>query len=592
MYYPILNETKVSRQMTDTFKGYNHNTRNGDGEFYDMTNLTSDHYPALSPRSKRGEIQTLTNPQGLLAKDALAYVDGAKLYYNGAEVLGLTLSTAAGMIPKQMISMGAYLLIWPDKVYLNTKDLTDFGSMEATFTTVANAAVTYSMCKVDGSAYATPTIAATEPVTPTNGDLWIDTSTGTHMLKQYSSSSGMWIQIATVYIKIAYADIGVAFDVYDGITISGCAYAGANETLGDQITDLNNTFVIMAKGDDYIVVTGLLDQTYTQEAGSVTVARTVPTMDFITESDNRIWGCHYGIVNGEPVNEIYACKLGDFKNWNCFMGISTDSYAVSVGTDGQFTGATTHLGSPLFFKENCIHKLYGDFPASYQVLTTNCRGVQKGSHKSLVTVNEMLYYKSRTDICAFDGSLPQSVSEALGLQMFYDAVAGAIGSKYYISMKDSANAYHLFVYDTTRGLWHREDSTQVLAFTRLDDDLLYIDSAKKLKCVFGNTGTEEADIAWSAETGIIGYAYPDKKYISRFNMRMSLKAGATMNIYIQYDSDGTWQNKGSVNGTGNMNTFVIPIIPRRCDHLKIKLTGTGDCKVFSLAKILEMGSDM
>ena len=56
------------------------------------------------------------------------------------------------------------------------------------------------------------------------------------------------------------------------------------------------------------------------------------------------------------VNELYACKLGDFKNWNCFLGISTDSYVASVGTDGPWTGAVTYLGNPIFFKETCLHK--------------------------------------------------------------------------------------------------------------------------------------------------------------------------------------------------------------------------------------------
>ena len=39
----------------------------------------------------------------------------------------------------------------------------------------------------------------------------------------------------------------------------------------------------------------------------------------------------------------------------------------SVGTDGQFTGAITHLGYPLFFKEN-THMLFGDAKASVDAI--------------------------------------------------------------------------------------------------------------------------------------------------------------------------------------------------------------------------------
>ena len=115
-------------------------------------------------------------------------------------------------------------------------------------------------------------------------------------------------------------------------------------------------------------------------------------MDHITSAGNRLWGCRYGLSeDGRVVNELYACKLGDFRNWNCFMGISTDSYVVTVGTDGQFTGAITHLGSPLFFKETCMHKVYGN-SLPFGVQDTACRGVQKGCEKSLAIVNEVLYY--------------------------------------------------------------------------------------------------------------------------------------------------------------------------------------------------------
>jgi len=81
-------------------------------------------------------------------------------------------------------------------------------------------------------------------------------------------------------------------------------------------------------------------------------------MDFITESGNRLWGCKYGVADGETVNEIYCCKLGDFKNWECYQGVSTDSWRASCGTDGKWTGAATLADSPIFFKEDCFHRVY------------------------------------------------------------------------------------------------------------------------------------------------------------------------------------------------------------------------------------------
>lgn len=594
MYYPTLNPIAQSRLITETFGGYNHNLKIYGGEWYDETNLSSSYYPLFSQREKRGTVSTLTSPQGMIAKDALMYVDGASLVYNGSAVSGVTLSTAAGMIPKQIVSMGAYAVVFPDKVFVNTKDLTDYGTLDATFTTATGADVTYTMCRVDGTAYdlETAVVAAVEPPTPANGQYWIDTSAAVHVLRQYSTTTSLWTAIPTVYVKIGYAEIGTNFAQYDGITLSGCAGPVDNVALAAQITALNTSNVIQAVGTDYIVITGIIDQAYTQATGAVTVARTSPAMDYVTECDNRLWGCKYGIVDGEAVNEIYACALGDFKNWNRYMGISTDSYAVSVGTDGKFTGAITFLGYPLFFKETCIHKVYGSIPSNYNLQTTICRGVQEGSEKSLAIVAETLYYKSRMDVCAYDGSLPQSVSAQFGTQTFTDAVGGSFETKYYISMKDSAASWHLFVFDTARGIWHREDATQVMAFANVRGDFLFIDAAtKKLHSATGKTGTLETSVTWSATSGIMGYEYPDAKYLSRFNIRAKLGNGATLTLEVEYDSGSTWTNCGTYTGNALTGTIMIPVVPRRCDHLRLRFSGTGDVKVYSIARIIEQGGD-
>ena len=414
------------------------------------------------------------------------------------------LSTAESDCPKTLISMGAYVIIMPDKKYINTADITDFGNIEAEVST--ETAVSFELCKLDGGSYSDMTVSASEPQDPENMAVWLDTSTTPNVLKQYSETGGTWISIATTYIKISAAGIGAPFEVYDGVTISGIE--------SDKLQDLNANMIIQAKGDDYIVVIGILDSVVTQTS-AVTVKRQMPNMDFITEAGNRLWGCRYGVaVNGEVVNEIYASKLGDFKNWSCYMGLSTDSYAASCGTDGPFTGAVTHLGYPLFFKEGFLHKVYGNYPANFQIQSTACRGVQQGCEKSLAIVNEVLYYKARSAVCAYDGSLPTEMSTALGDVQYGSAVAGAHGNKYYISMADGSGAYYLFVYDTLKGMWHREDNTRVDAFCSCRGEMYFIDHADgKIKTVFGSGTPAEEKVSWMAETGVLGTDSPDKNYI-------------------------------------------------------------------------------
>ena len=578
MRYPTLYTKGSDRQMVDTFKGYNHNLRIGDGEFFDMKNMTSDYYPVLSPRNKRGLYAAPTSPNGMIAKDSLCYTDGTDFVINEYPV-NMQLNNE----PKQLISMGAYVITMPDKKYINTLDLTDWGSIEAAFTTTTD--VTFTLCNITGDPYAEAAVSATEPQNPDNMDLWIDTSSSPHSLKQYSAVSSVWVSIATTYIKISAAGIGKKFSQYDGVTISG--------VLAEELQDLNASIVIWEKGDDFIVVPGIADHVFTQSAvaGAVTVERKMPEMDFITECNNRLWGCRYGVAdNGQVVNEIYGSKLGDFKNWNCFMGISTDSWVGSLGTDGQFTGAITHSGFPVFFKENCLHKVYISSTGAHSIQDTACRGVQKGCSRSLAIVNETLFYKARSGVCAYDGALPVEVSYVLGNEVYSDAVGGAHGNKYYISMKDLHGKYHLFVYDTAKSMWHREDNLQVEAFCSCSGEM-YAISGKKIIAMLGSGTPDEARVEWMAETGEIGISSPDMKYISRLNVRMAMDIGAEVSFYAQYDFSEEWEPLFSMRGT-NLRSFSIPIRPKRCDNMRLRIEGVGMVKVYAITKTIEQGSDI
>jgi len=581
-YLPTLQPSSQSRDITDIFRGYNHNHKIDAGEFYFTKNLTTDYYPLLSSRGKRGTKASLTLGQGMIEKDALAYIDNGTLYYNGSATGVTGLSSGE----KQLVGMGAYICIFPDKVYFNTADQTDYGSMELHYANAEEgqeANVTYQACASDGTLYDSRIISTTEAVSPTNGQIWEDSSTGTYY--EYSTVQMQWVEIMEVFTKITFTTQG-ALDVndYDGVVITNAA-----------INDLNGEKIIYSHGgaaneeNDWIVVVGIIDAD-TTVPGRVTIDRNIPAMDFVVEGSNRLWGCFYGNDGTQNLNEIYGSALGDFRNWHQFLGVSTDSWAASVGSDGIWTGAITYLGYPTFFKENVIHRVVISAEGAHQIVETDCRGVQAGSGKSLQIVGETLFYKSRTDICAYQGGFPSGVSDQLGDLKYYNAVAGAFGSKYYISMKDANNNWHLFVYDTEKGLWMREDDLQAKCFCAVDDELYVITAANKLVGLNGTTGvlTLEEAVAWEAETGILYYQYPDMKYVNRYNFR--LKCSGTIKLYIEYDSSGTWIESGTIASTGT-DTVTIPVKPRRCDHMRIKLSGTGDVKLYSIARILEIGSD-
>ena len=589
MRFPSLTVLPTSRSVIEAWMGYNRNPRIGDGELFDMENLSSDRFPVLAPRKPRGVYAAPTGCTGLIAKDTLCYTDG-----NCFVMDGYRLDMGLDSREKSLVSMGAYVIILPDKKYVNTADLTDWGNIEASF--VSTQTVSFTLCTLDGAPVSPDYSQPEAPESPADGALWLDTGSAPAALRQWSESTGLWAAVPTTYVKITSANLGKAFEAGDGVSISGLTGTLLDAETGVEIQnpglgELEGSFVIQARGDDYIVVIGLLESPAAINS-PVTVERRMPNMDFVIESENRLWGCRYGLsAGGQVVNEIYASKLGDFKNWNCFQGVSTDSYVVSLGTDGAFTGAVNHLGFPLFFKENCIHKVYGSYPAAYQTQTVNCRGVQRGSEKSLAAVGEVLYYKSSSGVCAYDGSLPREVSAPLGDTPYHSATAAGLGNKYYISMADPLGVYHLFVFDTARGLWHREDNTRAGLWCRARNELYFLDCADgKIKTVLGTGEKAEETVSWMAQTGCLGLSSPDSKYISRLNLRLRMDPGAKLTVYIDYDSEDRWTPVCTLE-CGTLRSFTVPVRLRRCGHFRLRLEGRGDVQLYSIVKTLENGSD-
>ena len=187
--YPTLAQISQSRDFIEQFGGYDHNTRISDSSFFEMRNMTSNDYPNLCVRPKRSVYVTPADAvHGMISKDMLGYVDG-RYFVLGSERVDMNLSTAQDDCPKTLVSMGAYVIILPDKKYINTADLTDFGKIEASYTSTTQ--VTFQMCGIDGEDYVPKYVSATAPEKPENGDLWIDTSDNPHQLKQYSQTTGM-----------------------------------------------------------------------------------------------------------------------------------------------------------------------------------------------------------------------------------------------------------------------------------------------------------------------------------------------------------------------------------------------------------------
>lgn len=652
--YPTIQETARSQQVTDTFGGYNHNLKIPEGEFYEMENLCGDDYPLLATRKQRNTLQipAAENLQAMVSKgDKLYYIAGydpttktCGFYAEDEKVMDL--AYAGGL--KRFVSMGAYLLIWPDKVWYNTADGTH-GNMEKKFSAAAGTYLDHSRtsssgpdgqeiydvyvlwyirpCSRDGKIVYTAGanygekhvvvvdgieyhyLNLMKPKEPKNGDAYIDRETRTPYI--YNDISKDWSAQDVPVMRLECKGIGSAFAPGDYIRVSGVdpgTYSGQNA--GDNPSDGVYREVLVT-GENYIVLDayapteahGIMNDTPPAE-GYVKAAMDIPDMSYVIEAQNRLWGCKYGTVNGKLVNEIYASALGRFDVWHKYAGVSTDSYAASVGSDGRWTGAVNYQGYPLFFKEDRMHKVYVSASGAHRIQEYTMRGVQPGGAKSLAVVNGVLFYKARDCVCAYDGSgAPTDVSEKLNLDSLSypgstTSIAAAYRDKYYLYLQmNTPPGSRLLVLDTRRGAWYRENLPigSITDFTEHFGSLLCaaggIEEIAHDNQVSAIGDTKEGDVAWSCETGLIGYSTVEQKYVSRFNIRMSLARDAYMDVLVQYDSDGVWHNQGRIQGVGT-RTFMLPVRPRRCDHFRIRLEGSGDVRIYSFAKIFEAGSDV
>lgn len=560
MRYPTIPVRKTWIRSLDAFAGLNREPRPEAGEFTYMENLTSQAYPLLTPRSKRGVYAKPASPQGLIAMDKLCYVDGAD-FVMGQERIAMGLSVQPEDCPKRLQAMGAYVIILPDRKYINTLAPEDRGDIEAVF---SGGNVTASLCREDGAALENVAVGETAP----EAGLWLDTAGERPVLRQFSESQGQWAEIAA-FTALEAPGIGAGFFPGDTVKIMGQLR---------QVTGAE---------ENKLTLEGAMEPGTLE---SVEISRKMPLMDFITESGNRLWGCRYGSDReGNFVNEVYASKLGDFRNWEAFEGLSTDSYAVSFGDAGPFTGAAAFLGCPLFFRENCIHKVYGTEPASYRVQTTHCQGVQAGSEGSIARVGNYLIYKGRDGVYSYDGAFPSDISRELGREYRHSAAAGALADRYYISMAEEGG-YALYVWDASLRLWHREDSLRCSHLAAFNGEIYAVDRDSQNILGLLGTGEQEREVKWEAELAPFGLEDSRQKQISRLVLRLSMEKDARLECLARYDDEEVWHSLCMIFGT-DLRSFRLPLRPRRCDHMRLRFRGTGPVKIYSVAQVYEKGSD-
>ena len=367
-----------------------------------------------------------------------------------------------------------------------------------------------------------------------------------------------------------WGDLTAHFKAGDTITITGCTKGTANNK--DVYVQGVTATVLTVSDNAFAEAT---------ETATITLERKIPDLDFICESENRLWGC------SSAAQTIYASALGDPTNFFVYEGLSTDSYALSVGTEGEFTGCCKQSSSVLFWKETKLHKMLGGYPAEYAMYTYDIEGLQKGCHKSLQIINEVLYYMGLHGVYAYSGGMPSLISDSFGDKVLTDAVAGTDGDSYYLSVLENG-APHLLVYETGPAMWVREDDTKALDFGRIGKDLYVLDADGNVW--LADNRKDDMSMDWMAQFTPIYETIQGRKRYTKMLLRLELPKGAWMKAEICCDG-GRWREVGKILGR-DMDSIPMQIPINRCDCFEVRLSGCGPCTIRTMMLEYQVGSDV
>lgn len=559
--YPRLKSLPRQRTSVSSYLGYDSRPVPREGGMTEMRNLSLDEWPFLSTRPPRGRICALERPHGICALNGLIVAAGTRLLHDGVPAAGLVLTDT----DKRFATLGAKLVIFPDGVVYDTLTRA-WEPLARENTAPGNTAV--RVCARDGGSCGAVAVSNEPPAEPKNGDLWLDTSGEEHVMKLFSSLYGTWQSMAVTYVRVAFEGIGEGLSAGEAVEVSGFADAS-----------LNGTKVIAARGDDWLVLPGLVDAAF-DETAPVTVARRVPALDHVTGCGNRLWGT----CNAE--HAVYASAPGDPKTFYRYRGIADDAYAVTVGSPGPFTGIAEYGGTVIAFKEDRLVRIMGSTPARFRLTETVCRGLCPGG--AAAVVDNTLFYTAGDALMAFTAGRPAPVSQALGERHFTSAALGALGKKLYLSVTEADRGASLFVLDTETGLFVREDATLARGFAAWEGDLFFTAGGalwsvkRSLPAGFADGDAAlERDVTFLAETGELFRELSNGGSVTKVSLRAEADEGAVLRAELITDGGTPREILRVTAGSRVCQTVCVPA-QNGCSA-RLRFSGTGRVRLGPLA---------
>lgn len=593
----ILPELKYSARLAQTtqlaFGGLRHHTNCGDGEIYDMANLTARDYPVLGSRPTRWA----ASDYRLQGAVSIFRKSGNTLWVGDDGYLRLSLPTGAvfEIAPvsdptrAELVRMGQRVVLWPNKILLN---------LNYTITGVAASLEDLPQTAEDNTAW------IVEAGQAAGGSLlyvhqsgqWIQNGRFDEQMEVSLSLENVTVGSGSLYDDPAEANtltlpimdsaLRELLRAGDAVHISGMSREANNKVAvirQIEAGEEDNTTLLHFTEHSFSLPEG--QESYT-EIGPVLLEKKLPELDFVFEHANRLWGAKGKV--------IAASALGDPSNWYIFDGLATDSWELVTQEPGDITAGISYQGYATFFRTDGRTVIYGDVPAAFGSSWAMLPGVRPGARRSLGIAGGLLYYLGKEGMYSYDGSAwPQSLSQVFGEEALDGGLAAWDGSRYYVQLLVDGQ-WGLYVMDAAKGLWMRETTQgcQRLADLCYDGEDIYgLDSDNGRLWRLTGQGDAETDLYSYMETGDYTDGSPMKKSLNRLLLRLELGEGALLQVQIKYDSEDNWQTLRQIAGGKKKRTWQLYLTPRRADHYRLRIEAWGQWRLYSMARQIYTGTE-
>ena len=298
------------------------------------------------------------------------------------------------------------------------------------------------------------------------------------------------------------------------------------------------------------------------------IRKAMPIMNSVCIHNNRLWGVN---PNGEY---IYSSKTGDFREFNRYEGLSSDSYYVSIGTGGNFVGIYPYRNYVLAFKKDCIYIISGTLPTNYTISRT-IEGFGCIDIKSCSICGGNLYFLSENGFYRFDGLSFELISKKLN-HKYVSATGFGTTNKYYAYARRDDGQNELLVFDEVYSVWHTISTPEPIHgfFSDLGD---VYGVGSKAVYLFEN----EENTDWTMES--VNFFEDDcsNSYINEIWIRAKIAYGKKIDITTNVDGIITYIH-GKIIGTGRIKTYRIPVRWKNAKNYKIKLQGDGETVIYNI----------